>query len=429
MKRERLQYINEFLITQVNYMPILGLAFAILTITGEGNSARIACVCLSLFPFLAYVLRIRFQKMTPFFITQGLLTAVAVAGMLCVKGGIGFYLVYGVITLGHLALSIRARFFNREYKDNLMHPTVAIGILTGASFLQSYFMKDSDMSPILIVVVCYLSVYFLHLYLYNYLKFISVNEKSAGHIPKQKLFASGGYLAAAFAVISAICLGLFTNQTLGERIGQIIKQGLLMLLRGFFSLFNHAAVEEVPQPIEQEVVQNNMMEMLPEAKTPGPLADIINTIFEYMVNVLLIVIVIVTIMSIVKLIIIVFRRRRGQEAFTTQKDCMEIKEKLKRDKESNSLHSVFSSLGATAKVRKAYKKTVWGQRTVFGEDVARGVLNTATARECCYTITNEEAAGTMAGLYEKARYSNEECNATDVKVAKKQMMHMLTIKR
>ena len=70
----------------------------------------------------------------------------------------------------------------------------------------------------------------------------------------------------------------------------------------------------------------------------------------------------------------------------------------------------FIATSPKERIRQMYKKRVLASRNAFSVE-NKSALNHYTARECGELLEREE----LALIYEKARYSNEECNGDDIK--------------
>ena len=91
----------------------------------------------------------------------------------------------------------------------------------------------------------------------------------------------------------------------------------------------------------------------------------------------------------------------------------DIREKYEMKKEEKAQRGFWTFLNPTERIRRIYKQRIWAKRgnLLNGENARQ--LNTYTARECGSLLQEEQ----LARIYEKARYSGEECTREDIRKA------------
>ena len=110
-----------------------------------------------------------------------------------------------------------------------------------------------------------------------------------------------------------------------------------------------------------------------------------------------------------------FSQRSDRSVEREEEDNLgDVREKCETDKRKKERKSPFAFLSVRERIRRVYKKDVWARRNFIVKEGDPRALSLMTAKEAGDKL--ERPA--LAESYEKARYSNEECTAEDLRRAK-----------
>ena len=95
-----------------------------------------------------------------------------------------------------------------------------------------------------------------------------------------------------------------------------------------------------------------------------------------------------------------------------------ISERQKRKAEKKP--GLFAAKNNNEQIRRLYYKTIWKKYQVLKEEKTAKLIKESTPRECCNQLFAEhkEAAYLFVTLYEKARYTKQECTKEEVRQMK-----------
>lgn len=358
-------------------------------------------------PFVFYFLRKK-VKMQGFSI---ILQVVFLAALLYVSSMFEYSTVYYVVSVILFGYSIYIRTKRERMEDMPVPPTAVLTmiVIINISALFSESLKPDK--TLIIGTIIYTCCYMICYYLQSYEKFVIANRSSTGYMPEKLILKSGFSLVGVYAIISGVILAVCAYITEIQKFTRYIVRWLVLLFTG---MLNSVGRSEKQHEYEyKEVIIDYGMDGPMEGET-----GVIAQILEYVLIVFSLVIIGAIVYGIVRFIQKRFSQTVEDEIQTGSPhvaDKVEVVERIKGKKLFDGFH-----LNQTPreKIRKAFRNYM-NQKYKDNSEKAEG----RTAREWLgfSDALTDEAKDEYARIYEKARYSDEECTTADVK-------HMLTIK-
>ena len=417
MNQQKIIIARNLLITQMNHWIVFTIGITILGLTGSGKPDMLRWILLSLFPFFLFLIRRYTNKFLPF-VAWNLLAAAVMLPIL--YGALIPTIVYLVYLAGYLIISAANRLRTEDRLDRMMSPIASVVVPALMLALMNYQkMEGWDLYYILPLVI-FLGIYFLIYYIEHYLHFLIVNESSAGHMPEKEIFRSGLKLVIIYAAAGVLILLATANIGWLAGILRQLKNVLVWFLRLLFSLFGTDS-EEITEleevPLEE---QSGGME-LPEAGETFWLWQVLEYVFAFALVCALIALVVYGFVKLVKFL----KARFGQSLFgedaIKNDNSKDVREQCEIERSGGNRRNLFSLfLSPEQRVRKLYKKRILEGSNVLKEAGLHKDLNVCTVGECSGRLGIDE----LAGVYEKVRYSGEECTMSDVKAAKSGMKNV-----
>ncbi len=322
-----------------------------------------------------------------------------------------------------VSLYIRITLFsdpNRiDYGIHPAPPPLAVGMGVALLLFNDKLGVAGTELTLIQIVIIFMLLYFVCLFMDNFLHYTEMSRKTTGNIPMKSIFLVDFAVVGGFAGICVIMMAAFADRSLGKALGEFIKRIMRAVLIFFIyvinfisSLFKDSPMEELP-PSEQ-------INMMPKAVTGNSLlAQIIDMLLTVIGTALAIAFAGAAIYGLVMLIKRAFAYRK-EDKLAQEDESGDIIEKLERKKKSNDtgrLSGWFKT--PDEKIRKIFLVTLRKKcRQKTDQDWER-LLRYGTARECLALFGEDggETALSFIHIYEKARYAKEECTAADAKEA------------
>lgn len=417
MKLEKIEVVKAFLSSWLDYWILQAIAFTLLMVQENVTYSFWCWGLLSFYPFVLYLLRRKFTGFGGFLVSH---IGVAALLLLLPMSGSMERVFFAIYVAGYAIYSFYIRMNTAKWQERAMPPLMAGGILTVLVFILYYFKRSDLESWFVIFCIVYLVLYFVYNYMLEYIHFVKLNEGSAGYIPVRKMFMAGLKAVIPYSLLSGVILFLLGNASLITDVFALIKKGLFWLLRLLFS--NVGGDTEV----QETQWQNPFLQM---AEGTEKLEGEALWIWELLEKIMVAAIIVVAVILVVKLSKTVRNTLANIFSRSVEKS-KEVKEELvdKREKcevssgwdNQNKKHALFF-LSNKERIRRVYKKKIESARKTAGfrnflkenkeETCTR---ESSTARECCVSLEAEP----LAEIYEKARYSDLECDSKDVRAAK-----------
>ncbi len=414
VKTERLDWIIEFLTTQMNHwiffpleMTVTGVAMQLAEIPVEAPDFMLWACC-GLIPVACFLIRNYVQQFWAFVLCHVTVMGVVIfattplnlAGtLLCIFCAVAYILYSFTLRLKE----------NTAVYSGAIHPVTALVFSVVANYLfhkqEGTLDWDKYYFFILIgVLACYLIIY----YLKHYLNFLLVNKSSAGYLPAREILHSGIGFVLPYTLAGVLILILSLNVEWLEPILHVIKlivRPILVFLVGL--LPNGSDSAEMLDPLENNMRSNNSGPGLPAGETFW-----IWELLEYVAVILFfcgcIYVLIRSLKWVIRYIKGIFAHKA--DLVTGQDDVIDVREKCGIEKKGSERRGtgLFQRFTPAERIRRLYKKSVLSGR-IEPED--RESLNYKTARECGAVLSLPD----MPVIYEQARYSDRECTSEDVR--------------
>ena len=221
----------------------------------------------------------------------------------------------------------------------------------------------------------------------------------------------------AFTTFVAAVVGiLFLTSGIGW-VGQIAK-----LLKNILFWILHTLFKPQEQLTEEPIVEQNELtvdsggeEMMPTGGETFWLWVVLEKIYIAVVYIATVVVIIWLLYTLIRFLYRKFHETIALFNEEPEEGMRDIREKCEVEKVKKTLQlSLPGFFGVKDRIRRIYKKEVWNSRLMLAEGGEPTLLARLTAKECGAKLEKPD----LAEMYEKARYSQEDCTAEDVKKAK-----------
>ncbi len=404
MNLGKIEGFKTFLTAQMNAWILFSVALTLMILSGESSFHMARWCVLSLYPFLLYLIRRKDWSFSAFIGCHLLLGTVL---LLLPASGILVWGLSGAFVAAFTVYSIYLRMNTKSWQDKVIPPMVATGMLF-VMMIVLHTQGEGGREPYYILLgVIYFCLYFVYSYTVQYLHFIKVNESSAGYIPVRKMFVTGMKMTVPYTITCGILLLVAGNVSIINKIIDFVKKVLFHILS--FLLRNAGGGEE--GPVTEELAEEILQEApAGEAFLPGKsfwFWEVVEKIGFFLVALLIIAAVVTAFRHILRFIRKAFARRRKKfelmvESQPDERENCEVERRVSLKKFKNP----FLLFSNREHIRRIYRKRMKKEACI---------KPSKTARECC----GEFEALPLAQIYEKARYSETECSAMDLKEAKK----------
>ncbi len=409
MKKERIIFISELLVTQMTHWVLFLLVVTVLGLVGAKEPVLWKWILCSLVPFLLFLVRRYTNHFIVFMGSHFLL----IAGLwLLPYGDLAERIAFYVCVIGYVVYSFYLRIRTEDRLDGVPNPIAAVGIVAAARLLQHYQGIAEWEKYYVAPVVLFLCFYFIQLYLEQYQHFLVVNESSNGHIPEKAMFRSGLSLVSLFSVGVSVLLLLTSDIGWVGRIATVLKNILVWILRLLFRGGDDVAEEEIlPQETTSRGEEQGMLTV--EETEPALFWVIMEKLVMIAMAVALAALIVWGVYSLIKFL---HDRFQGRILFDQEEaeNVTDVREKCEVERHQKEKRSFFGFLSTKERIRRIYKKEVWAGRWQLVKDGSPDVLRRLTAKECGDGLERKK----LAQVYEKARYSQEECTVEDIRRAK-----------
>ncbi|MBR1930630.1 MAG: DUF4129 domain-containing protein [Lachnospiraceae bacterium] len=425
MKSERIKLLKEILVTQMNHWAFLPVYVMVVTlgyhvimqdnaIWGReaqlpGQASVFLWAVFGVIPFVLFLTRYYVHKAFLFFAIH-----FAMVGMMFLLPAEYTFLriVYVGMAVIYTIYSLILWTKTDDREDKKLMPAFAGGLTFAMLYVLHRLGYDDWSTRFGFVLICVIAVYFVVYYIEQYQRFLVVNSSSASHIPAEEMFRSGLGLVSVFSLLGLLMLLLTSHLTWMKGIVDIIKNALLAILRFFLQFLPQGGGEEMSfsQNADLEMAQ----QMAGDVDLTGEtfwVWKVLENIISIAMSIALAVLLVAGIVKLIKFI----RGRLKRHPLTEQKsleEVVDVHEKIELPKEHKPLFTnPFERLEPAARIRQLYRKKLLASKAMLIKENNVSALGLFTARESARKLESIQ----LAAIYEKARYSNEESTAEDVK--------------
>ena len=406
--RGKVYYIREFVTVMMNNMLLFVLTIFLFSAwTGEKPEAW-RYLLYGIIPFLFFGIRKKIPKQGICIIVHILLWIL----LLCIPGTYPQRLIYGLMLTIMLAYSFYIRTKRESMEDRAIHPAVVIVMIILIQ-LTTIISKTTHIDKMIVTcTIVYACCYMLCYYLDSYEKFVIANRNSTGYMPEKLILQSGFSIVGIFTVVCAfifvVCAYITDIQKVTRQIGKWIMTGI-------FYLINSLSREEITG------TETTSGFVMPDYGMSGPMkgdAGIIGKILDVGLVIVTIVLIGAVLYQIIRFIKNNFNKIVQEEMKPDSlhvTDKVETVERISGKKLWDGFHLHKTP---QEKIRRIFRSYVSGKC-----DAKSDKTDSRTAREWLENAEkmSKENKEEFVRIYEKARYSDEECTGLDVK-------HMLSIK-
>ena len=325
--------------------------------------------------------------------------------------------LYLVFSIGFICYSLKLRFGADDYEDHQISPFFATGAFAFLLLIQRYVSEYEWTNYFLYPVIVLIAVFFVVSYINEYLNFLTVNVNSTGVMPEKEIFRSGIGLACVYTFGGVLVL-LATSRLAWLRVIMEFVRRVIIFMASLFSReLSNGPIQEVEQ-----------YEFTGEENAGGFSSGGSSWIWEVLTVIILIalaVILLYVLYKVFRYLVQVFneavKNKRKDAGINELHEIIDVREKLDLSKGKNHRRKpseLFGFLSAQERIRRIYKKKVsqykpnrlLGSEKQRKDDFTEERLKYYTAREM-----EDRMEVSFAEIYEKARYSEEECTSKDVK--------------
>lgn len=411
-KQNSIMLLRELLVTQMNHWTFFPVYLTIVVILSDisqsGTPKPLFWLLSGAIPFLFYLARTGLK-----FIWM-LLVHIAVLGIYIVLPFENpvIKVIQLTLALVYVIYSMVLWVNEREKKDARILPLLMVGLSVTCVYLLHHQEHREWDFAIITCLIAVIGLYFIDYYVEQYQNFLTVNQSSAGHIPAQEMFRSGMGLVVGYTGVGILLLSFISNGQWLHTILNVCRVALSLLVRGLQALFPYK------DPPGEELAVNEKVDMAGDMTAglePGEgfwLWQVLEYVIIFAFLVLFALVLVKGLISLFRLLIKLMKRSEMGKQDITEASVVDVREKCEIIR-GNQLRKNFTlwNLNPAERIRHLYKKRLLASQSLLTNGDGKERLNLLTARESGAILEREE----FSGLYEKARYSREECSSEDVK--------------
>ncbi len=412
MKKEPIVLLREFLVTQMNHWILFFVGATVLGLVNVKEPVFWKWAVFSAVPLLYFVVRRYTDRFLIFVVSH--ITVIA-ACVLLPCDSLTERILYCLLLTGYTVASVYFRISKADRFDAVLPMAVPILLAGACTFLLHHYRRELNWERYFVVpLILFFGCNFLRIYLEQYLHFLEVNKSSTGHIPMREMFLNG---MVQVLLISAGMTGiLLLTSDIGwvSQIVSVLKKALIIVMRWLFRGSGDEELSDIPVSETPEHTQGSGPAM-PVTDNGGASTFwlILEQVFLFAAGLAFVALCIFLLYLLLRHIYRIFCKRMDREKKENGYSG-EIRERCEAEPEKKQKSASFGVLSVRARIRRLYKKEVWDGRWRLKAGSEPEKLKRMTARECAEML--ERSA--LASVYEKARYSDEDCTAEDLRRAK-----------
>lgn len=422
MKTRNVDLLQELLTEQMNHWLLMPGALTIMGLSvrysGHAGSSIGLWILYGLFPPLFFLLRSRFIG---FFMLLFLHLAAAspIPIVLYLQGRtVQFYICVACI-VGYVVHSLIIYLNEDKPYTKPLHPIAGILLSAGSiMLLRHQNIRGWDLYFIVPLVVA-LALYALTLYIRQYLEFLAINEKSAGHLPAAEMFRSGFMLVAGFVLIGAVVLLLCANVGNYSNLWAAIKSRIVHFLRYLFSPRQQSEPEQSIPLTEAEMPVLDLPPQTGQMNEPSLISRVLVIASYVIVACFLAFCMVASFFRLILFLRLRFsQRRRSIKTKPEEEPELDVREKCGVERISTKRKRIAEILSPAQRIRRLYKKRI----LTSAQELTDGNLHKLrifTPKECGQRLEEEQ----MAQIYEQVRYSDREATVDTLRRMKSALRH------
>lgn len=402
MKQKQISFLHDMLIVPMNHCLFFAAAVTFLGFLERNNAHLFLWLALMIVPVIFRIIRGKVSNHLLF----GVLHLIIPVGICYLPIEIYGKVTAVLVVLAYIVLSTVIKVKFKSKQDICFHPAFVISAASVLALIEAFHNKQGWEAYYTAAALIYLTLYFVYLFTEQYLQFLSVSESSASNIPKLKIFTSGIRQTFIFTAACTLLVALASAFDRLDNIVRLLGNGLLFIIRKFFSLFKYSNTSEGNENFVSDI------------EKPAALSSITETsdFWEMLEKILMVVTVIVAVAIVFGLIILIFKFLRNGFSSAANGDPSNTEDQDLRER--CDIENIRKSKGKRpafwdrrSKVRRIYRNRVLKGRAAIIGSKSKKELEYMTAGECCEKLS----ADNLQRVYEKAKYSSEEITSADLK--------------
>lgn len=421
-----LTFAGNILAEILNYIIIVSLQVLIFFDFLKRWPGSIRVACLVLIPVCYYLARSLCNHAGLFF----LIHLLPVLGVIMLYGReTSEKVVFGGTAILLALISISKKLSRKPAGAEVILPPAAAGIFFAVYLADGLQGKGACGDYLMQLMSLYMLLYFLYFYFMQFLKYMEVNNRTTEHIPINRAFHLSFGLLAGYIGILAIVIFLLADRQLADRIASAIGRMFKAVIAFLFS-FYRGGEAKADTVLFGAVTGEEAFSLPTEAAEPSFLAQILDVLLALVALIAAISLLIAVVIGFIRLIKGAFSVRKQKTSGKESEEGDRIESLIlpERKEKKRRKESGFAPLRTPAQaVRRQYIRTLTHKYRVIREEKSRRLMQSGTARECsaCFFKDKQAEAFEFAALYEKARYSKEECDREDVRQMKRLSAQLL----
>ncbi len=408
MKDKILSNARMFLVIQLNHWMLAPAAFLLVLIWKYMTGVQLS------FPYLlwmtigmipVYFLFLR-KKFTTVFVSV-LMHLLALIGLLPVfLLAPGFWALYAISVIGYTIYSVSYRFSATKIEDGMISAFGGVAVFAVVSFFLYTLKERESIEQLVIWMLFMIGGFFPCYFLMNVHNYMMLSKDTVEAMPRGRIIRTGMYVVAGFSVVLIGLAFLMTRFREVSFLSDVligvlrwIVMTVMFLMEKVFS--NEKTVATLPRMVFGKQEEGEF----------AWLTDIMN----YAVTLAVIIALCYFAFVIIRKIIYFLSHKDKKMVVEDLEGVEDVHERISLKEKGSSLRDFFNTFTPEEKIRRIYKKTVTENRTQISGMTTTQELGYYTARECAVKLENRP----FDAIYEKARYSTEECTPEDVREMKR----------
>lgn len=316
----------------------------------------------------------------------------------------GFHII---AVIGYSVYSISRRFNSEKIEDGMCSAFGGIFIFSVTSFFFLTLKMKAEMEEMVLLMMPLLGLYFICYFLVNVNTCLQLSKETVERIPHHQIVKTGIFTVGTF---SLIVVGIIFLMTRFEEVS-VISSFLQGLLRWFFTIFFF-----VVNNLDKIFREEEELARIPQPElVPGKDTTLLTEIFNHLITVLFIILVAYLLFALCREIIRFILRKRKQVVVEDLGNAQDVHEKIALKGYRETIREFFQSFTPEEKIRRYFKKSATEHVKEITGTTSVEYLKYYTARDCAGKMKNEQ----IAYLYEKSRYSTQECTVEDAREMKR----------
>jgi hypothetical protein len=410
----RIELLKNITAEILNYLVVCSCAYIILVDFAKVQPGVWQLTVLLIIPLFFYGLREWCDRLWLFLVLHGL----PLCGILFLYHGKAIYkVIYIAIVLFYTGLSISKRIHSTGRGMEAAAPPAVAGIYLALYLLDTVQGGGENGALLLQLLICFAAGYFIFYYLRQFLSYVDINARTTENIPVKNVFYSSAGLAVGFTVIAFWLITICANRSLIEKISAAIRA----FIRKLFSLIRITPGEVNILPEITDKQGGGAFPDLGEAVEPSLFMQIMDVVLTLAAFGLILFFLVSGIVALKRILQDGFARKAyrpsfEETAYTDQVESISRREGGRRAKRGSLAERWKKAASPEERIRRIYKRTIRKNIPVWEGERVEGLLDMATARECCFQVFADDisSAEEFVRLYEKARYGRMLCRQEDV---------------